>query len=214
VDEDDELPDEVRFVAALNETAEPGVDNQLFWVLTNHPQWWDLVLEADLEAIWDGRRRRIRSRHSSPGEGFTSVDSPPNTWWEEFEMEIRLRSDRRVLVPLFHSTSGCWLSRDDLQDLFAATSYRTKLKRLRLRGGIRVEKVNPHGWVRLPLSRKMKCQTSRRNLRDSLRDIWDTLDLSTGIGMLLILGGMFAFFAIGYFALQILFGLSLDLFGS
>ena len=40
------------------------------------------------------------------------------------------------------------------------------------------------------------------------------LDLSTGIGMLLILGGMFAFFAIGYFALQILFGLSLDLFGS
>jgi hypothetical protein len=40
------------------------------------------------------------------------------------------------------------------------------------------------------------------------------LDLSTGIGMLLILGGMFAFFAVGYFALQILFGLSLDLFGS
>ena len=209
MDEDDELPDEVRFVAALNETAEPGVDNQLFWVLTNHPQWWDLVLEADLEAIWDGRRRRIRSRHSSPGEGFTSVDSPPNTWWEEFEMEIRLRSDRRVLVPLFHSTSGCWLSRDDLQDLFAATSYRTKLKRLRLRGGIRVEKVNPHGWVRLPLSRKMKFQTSLWNLRD----IWNTLDLSTGIGMLLILGGMFAFFAVGYFALQILFGLSLDLFG-
>ena len=207
--EDGELSDEARFVAALNETAEPGVDNQLFWVLTNHPQWWDLVLEADVEAIWDGRSHRVRSRHSSPGEDFRSADSLPNTWGD-FEMEIKLRSGRRVVVPLSHSLSGCWLSRDDLQDLFVATTSRTTLKRLRLRGDIRIEKVDPHGWVRLPLSRKMKFQTSLWNLRD----IWNTLDLSTGIGGLLILGGMFAFFAGGAFVLWILFEFFLGLFGS
>ena len=208
MDEDGKFPNQAQhdLVAALNEAAEPGVDNQLFWVLTNHPQWWDLVLEADVEPI--------------PPEGFFGP-------WSEFppyqrtvnEIEIKLHSGRRIVAPYPRSVFfGCWLSRDDLRDLFGADhqsgkpreSSRTTLQRLRLRGGIRVEKVDPHGWVRLPLSRKMKRQTSLRNLRD----IWDTLDLATGIGMLLILGFMFAFFAAGYFVLQILFGLSLDLFGS
>lgn len=128
--------------------------------------------------------------------------------------ELKLSSGRTVELP----TLCGWLSRDDLRDLFGVDhpsgkpreSSRTTLNRLRLRGDIWVEKVNPHGWVRLPLGRKRKFQTSLWNLRD----IRNTLDLSTGIGGLLILGGMFAFFAGGAFVLWILFGFFLGLFGS
>lgn len=207
MDEDGKFPNQAQqdLVAALNEAAEPGVDNQLFWVLANNPQWWDLVLEADVEPI-------------RPEEFLGPLSEFPPYQRTVNEIEIKLHSGRRIVVPYPRSVFfGCWLSRDDLRDLFGADhqsgkpreSSRTTLQRLRLRGDIRVEKVNPHGWVRMPprggrFSRKMRLQTSLWNLRD----IWNTLDLSTGIGMLLILGGMFAFFTAGYFVLQIVFGLS------
>ena len=204
MDEDDEFLDKVHFVAALNEAAEPGVDNQLFWVLANNPQWWDLVLEADVEPICP---------EGFFGEWGSTYQRTPN------EIEIKLRSGRRITVPYPPSVFGCWLSRDDLRDLFGADhqsgkpreSSRTTLRRLRLRGDIRVEKVDPHGWVQMPprgrrFSRKMRLQTSLWNLRG----IWNELDLWTLVGGLLILGGMFAvsaaFFAAVYFVLQIVFG--------
>jgi hypothetical protein len=190
VDEDDEI----RFVAALNETAKPGVDNQLFWVLANHPQWWDLVLEADVKPI--------------PPEGFFGR-------WSEFppdprtgnEIEIKLHSGRRIVIPYHEAVVGCWLSRDDLRDLFGADhqsgkpreSSRTTLRRLRLRGDIQVEKVNPHGWVRLPLSRKTKLQTS-------LRHLWNTLELTAVVWILSLLGFLyFLYWSLSEF-LEMLFG--------
>ncbi|SVB47876.1 uncharacterized protein METZ01_LOCUS200730, partial [marine metagenome] len=136
VDEGDEfrLGDDYHFVAALNATAHGShLANQLCWVLTNHPQWWDLVVSAEVEVVDQGEvgiMGPVAYRTGGP-------------------REIRLHGGRTV--------QEGWLTRDELRDLFGADveslirreTTRTKLLRVRLRGDTRVEKVDPHGWVRL-----------------------------------------------------------------
>ena len=188
MDEGDEfrLGDHYHFVAALNATAHGShLANQLCWVLTNHPQWWDLVVSAEVKVV--------------------DEPIPPEMgWWWQGPREIRLHGGRTV--------QEGWLTRDELRDLFGADveslirreTTRTKLLRLHMRRvdvdagwpeEFRVEKVAPHGWVILPLKGKMRFQAFIADLRDN--PFVDSLEV--GVGCCLM-------FATGFLGLAVVAG--------